>query len=102
MAGMARPERSFFVCETSTQIKDATIFDLISVNKIVKFTKNTPTYIRIPTLHFKSLYIKLFLDASFINLQNGESQGGFLVFLGNKFSNIAPISWSSTKLKHVA
>ena len=93
---MTRPEISFFICKTSTQIKDATISDLISANKIVKFVKNTPTYICIPTFHFESLYIKLFLDASFNNLQNGGSQGVFLVFLSDKFN------WISTKLKHFA
>ena len=101
-AGMTRPEISFFVCTTSTRIEDATICDLISANKIVKFVNNTHTYIRIPTLHFESVYIKLFSDASFNNLQNGESQAGFLVFLSDKFNNIAPFAWSLTKLKRVA
>ena len=99
---MARPETSFFVCETSTRIKDATISDLILANKFVKFVKNTPTYIRIPTLHIESIYMELFSDASLNNLHNGGSQGGFLVFLSDKFNNVAPIAWSSTKLKHVA
>ena len=99
---MTRPEISFFVCETSTQIKDATISGLISANKIVKFIQNTPTYILIPNLHIESLYIKIFADASFNNLPNGGSQGGFIVLLSDKFNNIAPISWSSIKLKRVA
>ena len=89
IAGMTRPEISFFVCKTSTQVKDSTISDLISTKKVVNFVKNTPTYIRTPTLHFKSLYIKIF--------SNGRSQGGFLVFLSDKFKNIAPIAWSSTR-----
>ena len=76
--------------------------DLISANKIVKFIKNTPTYICTPTLHFESLYIKLFSDASFNNLQNGGNQGGFLVFQSDKFNNISPITWSSTKSKCIA
>ena len=42
------------------------------------------------------------MDANFNNLQNGESQGGFPVFLSDKFNNIAPIAWSSTNLKCVA
>ena len=89
IAGMTRAEISFFVCKTSTQVKDSTISDLISTKKVVNFVKNTPTYICIPTLHFKSLYIKIF--------SNGRSQGGFLVFLSDKFKNIAPIAWSSTR-----
>ena len=91
VAGMTRPEINFFVCETSTRTKDATISDLISASKIVKFVKNTPIYICIPTLHFESVYIKLFSDASFNNLRNDGSQGGFLVLLSDQFNNIAPI-----------
>ena len=101
IAGMTRPEISF-VCETSTRIKDATVSNLISAYEIIKFVKNTPTYICILTLLFESLYIKVFSDASFNNLNNGGSQGGFVVFLSDKFNKIAPTAWSSIKLKLVA
>ena len=99
---MTRPEISFFICKTSTQIKVATISDLISANKIVKFVQKTPTYICVPTPYFESFYIKVFSNASFNNLQNGGNQGGFLVLLSDKFNNIPPMAWSSTKLKCVA
>ena len=99
---MTRPKMSFFVCKTSTWIKNATISDLISANKILTFVQNAPAYIHIPTLNFESCYIKLFLDASLKNLQNGGSHGDFLVLLSDKFNNIAPITWSSIKLKRVA
>ena len=102
VSGMTRPKISFFVCETSTRIKDATISDLIAANKTIKFIQNTPTYILVPKLHLESLYIKLFADASFNNLHNGGSQGGFIVFICDKFNKITPIAWSSTKLKRVA
>ena len=72
----------------------------MSASKIVKFVQITPTYIHIPTLHFESLYQAIF-DTCFNNLQNGESQGDFLILLSDKFNNIAPITWSSTKLKRV-
>ena len=64
--------------------------------------QNTPTYIRIPTFNIESLCIKLYSDASFNNLQNGGSQGGFIVLLSDKYNNVAPIAWSSVKLKRVA
>ena len=72
----------------------------MSASKIVKFVQITPTYIHIPTLHFESLYQAIF-DTCFNNLQNGESQGDFLILLSDKFNNIAPNTWSSTKLKRV-
>ena len=43
VAGITRPEISFFVCESSTRVKDATVSDLIAANKIVKFIQNTTT-----------------------------------------------------------
>ena len=102
VAGMTRPEISFFVCETSTRVKDATVSDLIAANKIVKFIQNTTTYIRIPTFDIESLNIKLYSDVSFNNLPNGGSQGGFRILLSNKYNNVAQIAWSSIKLKCVA
>ena len=50
----------------------------------------------------ESLNIKLYSDASFNNLPNGGSQGGFIILLSDKYNNVAPIAWSSTKLKRVA
>ena len=41
-----------------------------------------------------------FSDAAFANLENGGSQGAFIIFLyENKY---APIAWTSRKLKQVA
>ena len=101
VAGMARPEISFFVCKTSTRVKDATVSDLIATNKVVKFIQSTPTYIRIPIFDIESFNIKLYSDASFNNLPNGGSQGGFIILLSDKYNNVAPIAWSSIKLKRV-
>ena len=102
VSGMTRPEISFFVCETSTRVKDATVSDLIAANKVLKFIQNTPTYILIPTFDIESLSIKLYSDASFNNLPNSGSQGGFIILLSDKYNNITPIAWSSIKLKRVA
>ena len=102
VAGKTRPEISFFVCEASTRVKDATVSDLIATNKIVKFTQNTTTYICIPAFDVESLNIKLYSDTSSNNLQNGGSQGFFIILLSDKHNNVAPIAWSSIKLKYVA
>ena len=102
VAGMTRSEISFFVCETSTRVKDATVSDLIAANNIVKFIQNTTTYICIPLFDIEPLNIKLYSDASFNNLPNGGSQGGFIILLSDKYNNVAPIAWSSVKLKRVA
>ena len=47
-AGMTWPEISFYVSEISTKIKTTSISDIISVNKVIKFIKNTPSHTIIP------------------------------------------------------
>ena len=102
VAGMTRPEITFFVCETSTRVKYTAVSDLIAANKIVKFIQNTTTNIRIPNFDIEPLNIKLYSDASFSNLPNGGSQGGFIILLSDKYNNVTPIAWSSINLKRVA
>ena len=102
MGGRNDKTRDKLVCETNTRVKDATFSDLIAANKVVKFIQNITTYIRIPTFDIESLNIKLYSDASFNNLTNGSSQGGFIILLSDTYNNVASIAWSSVKLKRVA
>ena len=74
---MPRPEISFHVSEIRIKIKTATISDIISANKVIKFIKNTPSHIKIPSFDLRSLEINLYSTASFNNLHNGDSQGGY-------------------------
>ena len=49
-------------------------------------------------MNLESLQLLLYSDASFYNLPDGGTQGGHIV-LCNKFSNSAPMTWNSTRLK---
>ena len=98
---MSRPEISYNVCESSTKVKTATTSDIHSVNKVIKFIKTTPSHITIPPLDLESIQIHLYSDASFNNLPDGGSQGGYIIFLCDKYRNSVPITWSSTRLKRV-
>ena len=42
-----------------------------------------------------------FSDAAFVNLKNGSSQGGFIIFLCKSDKNYAPILWKSRKIQQV-
>ena len=99
---MTSPEISFEVCQVSTRVKNATVADIMSVNKVIKFVKSTPSPISIPKLDLKSLSITVFADASFNNLPNGGSQGGYIIFLNNKYNSVVPLSWNSTRLRPIA
>ena len=83
-------------------VKDATVSDLIAPNKVVKFIQNITTCIHIPTFDTEWLNIKLYSDASFNNLLNSSSQGGFIILLSDNYNNVARIAWSPIKLQRFA
>ena len=101
LAGITRRDISYDVCEASTKVKDASIADVLSVNKIVKKVKNELSEIHFPCLDPRSLHIRCYSDASFNNLPNGGSQGGHIVFLCDSSDRCCPLTWSSTKLRRV-
>ena len=102
VAGMSRADNSYHVCEISTRIKNATIADIFTINKIIRFIKLNPSYITIPVMNLEYPQLLLYSYTSFNNLPGGGSQGGsqrYIVSLSNKFSNSAPIAWNSARLK---
>ena len=101
LAGITRPEVSFSVSEISSRIGSATVADIFAVNRTIKFVKNTTGYIKIPNLDLKTLKIIAFSDSSFNNLNNGNSQGAYIVFMSDINNSCCPISWSSNKVKRV-
>ena len=100
--GISRPDISFSICETSTKFKQATVADVLYVNKIIKNAKNSKNAINFSQLNLKNIKLQLFTDASFNNLPNGGSQAGQIIFLTNDKSNACPLYWNSSKIKRVA
>ena len=68
VAGMSRPEISYHICHISTRVKNATIADIFTINKVIKFIKSTPSHITIVVMNLESLQLLLYSDASFNNL----------------------------------
>lgn len=97
-----RPDVSF---ETSTLCnvgKDATVSDLLKLNKLVKHMQQDKVVIKYPNLGDASSWsLVVFCDASFGNLADGSSQGGCIVFIKTPEGVVAPISWTSRKLHRV-
>ena len=83
-------------------VSNATEADTLSVNKVIKFIKSTPSSISIPKLDLRSLSITVFADASFNNLPDGGSQDGYIIFLSGNNKSVVPLSWNSTRLWRVA
>ena len=40
-------------------------------------------------------------DLPYINLDNGSSQGGFIIFLMDKTARLSPIMWQSKRISRV-
>ena len=102
VAGISRPDISFSVCEASTKFKQATVEDVLYVNKIIKNVKNSINEISFLQLNLNNIELQLFTDASFNNLPNGGSQAGQIIFLTDDKNNTCPLYWNSSKIKRVA
>ena len=102
IAGMTRPEISFSVSQLSSHIAHATVSDLITANKVVKFVKSRSSFIKFPKVNVNNLCVKVFADASWNNLIDGGSQGGQIVFICDENNTISPILWSSNRVRRVA
>ena len=89
VAGMSRPEISYHVREISTRAKNATMTDIFTIKKVIHIT--------ISVTNLKSLQLLLYSDASFNNLPDRSSQGGYTIFLCHKFSNSAPMKLNKTQ-----
>ena len=100
-ATQSRPDISFPVVEISTKFKQPALADLKQVNKTITKIKSTPSKLFYPRLK-GDLKIITYSDASFRNLPNQiSSAGGHVIFIADQNNNLAPIGWSSNKIKRV-
>ena len=100
VASQLRPDLSFEVCRLSTSLNKATIDDLLHANKTVRKCKQRSVCLKFPQLQ-KPFHLVAFCDASYANLKERSSQDGVIVYLKGKDGKIAPISWSSQKIRRV-
>ena len=100
ISGMSRPDLSFDVCQLSSNVKQATVGDMLYANKVVKRAQMEPMSIAIPSLNMSNLHIVTYADASFNNLPDSGSQGGNIIFLSDGEQS-TPIQWTSSRIKRV-
>ena len=75
--------------------------DLIQANKVIKKVKTEKSFMKFSELDLNSVSIMSFSDASYNNLKNGGSQGGYIIFLVDKYNHCCPLEWKSNRLKRV-
>ena len=102
LSTQTHPDISYEVCQASVNFKRAILKDLENINKVIKKLKYEDV-----TLKFKNLgklsecKVLCYSDASFRNLNEEGSQGGFILFICNKNDEVIPIQWQSRRLKRI-
>ena len=96
-----RPDLAYATCFASNCVNNGTVADLKMVNKAVKFLKREPLTIKFRKVSLCESLVVVFCDASFGNLRDGSSQGGFIIFLVSTTSKCCPLTWQSRKIRRV-
>ena len=96
----SRPDISFDTCELASNFKNASLKDLVKINKTIRKVNEYPS-----ELHFRKLSkaqkFVAFTDAAFGNLPDGGSQGSLLVFIVDEQGISNLLCWQSSKIKRV-
>ena len=102
IATHSRPDVSFDVCELSTKIKNAKVEDVLRLNKVIERVTHDHMKVFFPRLQsLDACHLECFSDASFGNLSDCGSQGGFIVFLKDRSGKRCPLLWQSKKIRRV-
>ncbi|VDH89490.1 Hypothetical predicted protein [Mytilus galloprovincialis] len=100
LAKTTRPDIAFDIVRIASKLETSTIEDFKRVNKLLRKVRNDPV-----SLHFKELgehvELLLYTDASFCNLPDGGSQGGFVIIQLGKNGKIKTVTWQSKKIRRV-
>lgn len=96
-----RPDISFDVCSLSMRFGKCTIGNLMDANKVIKRVKTDQIRLFFPVLT-GDVYLECYSDASFANLNDCGSQGGFIIFLADENGKRCPIMWKSRKIRRIA
>ena len=99
---MSRPDMAFGSCDLGAVQSKPTLSDLKKANKYIKDIKGDKVGLKFSPMDVGSAEIIVYADASYGNLRDGGSQGGYIIFLADKYGRCAPISWCSKRLKRVA
>ena len=81
IAGMTRPDLAFGNSNICTSPRHSKVEDIIKANKLLKLAKEERLELTFPKLtSLEDIKLIVYQDASFGNLSDGASQGGFIIF----------------------
>ena len=92
IATQTRPDLSYDISELSSMLKQKNVECLKQTNRVVKKAKKEKSQIDIPDLrNLEQLKIVAYNDASFSNLPDRGSQGGYILFLLETMTSISAL-----------
>lgn len=101
IATQTRPDLSFDVCVLSSVFHTARVADVLHANKVVKRAIKQPIVLRFPKLDLRGASLECYSDASFANLADSGSQGGFVICLRDGSRKRCPLMWQSRRVRRV-
>lgn len=96
-----RPDLSFDVSVLGRKMQEASYEDLREIVKVGNRIKEKNFHVIIPYLKPGKMYLEIFADASFGNIENGRTQIGYVIWLKDCMGNKSPLVWKSRVAKRV-
>ena len=102
LATQTRPDLSYEVSDLSSQLKSGKVEVIKSINKVIRKAKKEASIINIPSLaDATKISLVGYSDASFANLSDGGSQGGYIIFAIGSNGMHVPIAWQSRRVRRL-
>ena len=102
VATQARPDVAFDNCVLGNSTSQTTVADLHRANKVIRKIRGQSVTLTFPSgLDLSTIHIVCFTDASFANLPDRGSQGGFIMFVVDDKGVYSTIAWQSKRIKRV-
>ena len=97
-----RPDILFDVGDLCSSFKNATVGDILRLNKVLSRLCGNQIKISFPIIdNMEECFLQCYSDASFANLSDSGSQIGFVIFLSSRNGARCPIYWQSKKARRV-
>ena len=78
---MSRPDMAFHGCDLGTVQTNPKLSDLKRANKYLRDMKSDKVSLKFQCLDMSSIELIVYADASYGNLPNGGSQGGYIIII---------------------
>ena len=102
LATQTRPDLCFEVSDLASSLKHSKVGIIAQINKTIRKAKKESSQIHIPKLgRVEKFSIIGYSDASFANVHDVSSHGGYIIYLLGENGRTAPVAWQSRKLKRV-